>query len=124
MSSIVLAILTDLAVDPSEIFFHMVYRIALQNLTLLSSRSASSQIFELICLTIISQFIFSTVDIWMNLEIIGRETILVPKEVEFFNDQHIQNPQKSFSRKLSYICLKISFYSYHIRAWYTVVFME
>ena len=67
---------------------------------------------------------FSTVDIRLNPEIIGRETILVSKEAEFFTDQHIQNPLKSFSGNLSYMYLKILFYSYHIRAWYTVVYRE
>ena len=42
----------DLAVDPSKIFFHMVYRIAVQNLALLSSRSTSFQKLGLICPTI------------------------------------------------------------------------
>ena len=67
---------------------------------------------------------FHKVDIRLNPEIIGRETILLPKEAEFFTDQHIQNPLQSFPGNLSYVCLKISFYSYHIRAWYTVVFRE
>ena len=39
----------DLMVDPSKIFFRMVYRIAVQNLALLSSRSASFQKLGLIC---------------------------------------------------------------------------
>ena len=41
----------DLAVDPSKIFFHIVYRIAVQNLALLSSRSTSFQKLGLICPT-------------------------------------------------------------------------
>ena len=41
----------DFAVDPSKIFFHMVYRIAVQNLALLSGRSASFQKLGLICPT-------------------------------------------------------------------------
>ena len=41
----------DLVVDPSKIFFHMVYRIAVQNLALLSSRSTSFQKLGLICPT-------------------------------------------------------------------------
>ena len=42
----------DLAVDPSKILFHVVYRIAVQNLVLLSSRSASFHKLGLICPTI------------------------------------------------------------------------
>ena len=55
----------------------------------------------------------------VNPEIIGRsrETILVPKEAEFYTDQRIQNPLKSFSGNLSYMYLKIW-------AWYTVAFRE
>ena len=53
------------------------------------------------------------VEIRLNLEKIGRETLLVSKEAEFFIDQHIQNPLKSFSRNLSYGRLNILHYSYH-----------
>ena len=43
----------------------------------------------------------------LDLEKIGIEANLVPKEAEFFVEQHIQNPPKSTSGKIFYVQLKL-----------------
>ena len=40
---------------------------------------------------------------WLDLEKIGIEANLVPKEAEFFVEQHIQNSPKSTSGKLLFL---------------------
>ena len=43
----------------------------------------------------------------LDLEKIGIEANLVPKEAEFFVEQHIQNPPKSTSGKLLFLQLNL-----------------